>query len=227
MFAPGLTGKNNKEGIANGLRTRLAIQYAVEGDLRYISHHDSLRLFERAMARARIPVRYSEGFNPKPRMRIALPRSVGVASKDELLLVELTSDAPTSDVLQSLKIEMPPGLELLTVELLEQDDRRLPREAWYTASVDGSAREALTLAANRLLSQEHVPVQRSAPGEPEKSIDIRPYISTFEVGPDSVTWSQKITPEGTARPGEVLEQLGLPSRDHLHHLCRTRVLYDR
>jgi radical SAM-linked protein len=205
----------------------LAIQYAVEGDLRFISHHDSLRLFERALARAGISVRYSEGFNPKPRLRIALPRSVGVASKDELLLVELASEATPDEVLRSLKPEMPPSLELSTVELLDDGDRRLPCEVWYSLAVDGPLRESLTHAASRLLSQEHVLLRRSAPGAPSKSVDIRPYISTIEIGHDRVTWSQKITPEGTARPGEVLEQLGLPSQDHLHWLCRLKVLYER
>lgn len=225
VLAPGLAdGIQNKEGIANGLRTRLAIRYAVEGDLRFISHHDSLRLFERAMARARIPVRYSGGFNPKPRMSIVLPRSVGVASKDELLLVELDSEAATDDVMRSLQSEMPPGLELLTVEMVGEGDRRIPREVCYTAGIDGSARQSLMHAAERLLSRESVLLQRSTPGAPEKVVDIRPYISTIDVGPDSLTWSQKVTPGGTARPGEVLEQLGLPSREYLHRLCRTRVV---
>lgn len=217
----------SKEGIANGLRARLAIQYAVEGDLRFISHHDSLRLLERALARAGIPVRYSEGFNPKPRFRIALPRSVGVASKDELLLVELASEMTPNEALRSLKPEMPLGLELLNIESMDEGDRRLPREACYSLALDGSLLGPVAHAASLFLSREQVFVQRSAPGAQSKSVDIRSYIASIEVGTDRVTWSQRITPEGTARPAEVLEQLGLPSQDHLHRLCRRKVAYER
>ncbi len=208
------------------MRICLAIRYAVEDDLRFISHHDSLRLFERALVRAGIPLRYSEGFNPKPRLRIALPRPVGVTSKDELLLVELASQATPDDVLRGLKSEMPPGLELLSAEPLDDGDRRLPREAWYSLGIDGSLRASVDDAAGRLLQCRQVLLRRTVPGGPSKPVDIRPYLSTIEVGPDSVTWSQRITPEGTARPGEVLEQLGLPSQDHLHRLCRLKVLYE-
>ncbi|GAF87148.1 unnamed protein product, partial [marine sediment metagenome] len=62
-------------------RERWVFGYDVDGDLRFISHHDMLRLFARSLARAALPVRFSEGFNPHPRLSIPLPRPVGVASQ--------------------------------------------------------------------------------------------------------------------------------------------------
>ena len=73
------------------MRHRLAIRYAIKGDLRFLSHQDTLRLFQRAFNRAGIPIRFSEGFNPRPRISIAMPRPVGVESCDELLVIELAS----------------------------------------------------------------------------------------------------------------------------------------
>ena len=67
-------------------RCRCALEYTIGGDLRFISHRDTLRLFQRAVARAALPVRFTEGFNPHPRMMIPLPRPVGVASQAETLV---------------------------------------------------------------------------------------------------------------------------------------------
>jgi radical SAM-linked protein len=208
------------------LRNCLAIRYAVEGDLRFISHHDSLRLFERAMARAKVPVRYSQGFNPQPRFRIALPRPVGVASLDELLVVEVVSEEAPEDVLNRLRREMPPGIVLIAAESLEAGDHRQPCEVWYSLEIEHSIEGVVAQRAVDFLSQDSVMVDRVTPkSKAGKAINIRQYISTIEVTPQRVAWSQTVTQEGSARPSEVLEALGLPSCDHLHRLCRQKTLY--
>ena len=68
---------------------RVALSYALNGELRYLSHRDELRMLTRALVRARWPLRYSRGFNPIPRLTLTLPRSVGTASECQLALVEL------------------------------------------------------------------------------------------------------------------------------------------
>ena len=67
---------------------RWVFTFSVTGDLRFISHRDTLRLLQRAVARADLPVRFSEGYNPHPRIAIPLPRPVGVASDDEAVVIE-------------------------------------------------------------------------------------------------------------------------------------------
>jgi radical SAM-linked protein len=125
------------------LRIRLAIRYAVDGDLRFISHHDTLRLFERALARAELPVRFSQGFNPRPRMSIVLPRPVGVASRDELLVVELTNEMNSEEALSRLSQHMPIGLMLLSADFLTADQRAAPVRTTYSLSLDPPHREAV------------------------------------------------------------------------------------
>ena len=67
------------------IREKWAFEFSVTGDLRFISHRDTVRVFQRALARAALPVAYSEGFNPHPRLSLPLPRAVGVASEAELM----------------------------------------------------------------------------------------------------------------------------------------------
>ena len=89
----------------------MAIRFVIEGDLRFISHHDTMRLFERALSRAQLPVRFSKGFNPGPRLSLPLPRSVGIASGVELLAVELDDAIEPAVVLGTLSEQMPAGLK--------------------------------------------------------------------------------------------------------------------
>ncbi|TWT41893.1 hypothetical protein RAS1_30170 [Phycisphaerae bacterium RAS1] len=75
-------------------RPSVAVTFGMLGDLRYISHHDELRMLARALVRARWPVAFSQGFNPRPRIVLPLPRPVGVSSSCELAIVELEPPAP-------------------------------------------------------------------------------------------------------------------------------------
>jgi len=204
----------------------LAIRFAIEGDLRFISHHDSLRLFERALARTGLPVRHSAGFNPRPRISLSLPRSVGVASQDETLVVELSDRLEPSEVLGRLAAEMPAGIRLLAAEALSDRDRRLPRETEYVLPVPPALHEALASKAKQFMQSRQVIVERVTPNSARKPIDIRAYVTHLEVGRHELRWRQSITPTGTVRAAEVLEALGLDVRDHLHRLRRTRVAYE-
>ncbi|HUN82331.1 MAG TPA: TIGR03936 family radical SAM-associated protein [Phycisphaerae bacterium] len=210
------------------MRYRLAIRFAIEGDLRFISHHDSLRLFERALARAETPVRFSEGFNPRPRMRLALPRPVGVASLDELLVVELSQDSEAQAIFESLRRQMPEGLALLGVERLSDHDERRPNEATYELPIDPQMVEPLTRRAADLLAMDHLWVTRKTPRSIRaKSVDIRAFLTRMLVADDRLTWTQTVSQDGTVRIGELLEALGLTSEEHLHRVTRRSVAYQR
>ncbi|MHC4716562.1 MAG: TIGR03936 family radical SAM-associated protein, partial [Planctomycetota bacterium] len=66
------------------------VWFTVTGDPRFLSHHDLMRLMARAAARAGMPLKHSAGFNPRPKLSLVLPRPVGVASRCELMAVQLT-----------------------------------------------------------------------------------------------------------------------------------------
>jgi len=209
------------------LRDRVAIRHDVSGDLRFISHHDTLRLWERALARAAIPVKFSEGFNPRPRMSLALPRSVGIASSDELLVIELSEPIDLDVMHARLGAQMPAGMAITHVERVEAGDRRLPIAAEYEVAIDAGAEAALAARAEAILSETNVFVDRATPGMAVRHIDVRPYITTITVEPQRLRWSQGITATGTVRPNEMLAMLGLAADDYLHRLRRSAVTYGR
>ncbi|MCK4342628.1 MAG: TIGR03936 family radical SAM-associated protein, partial [Phycisphaerae bacterium] len=98
-----------------GERFRVAMEYALGGDLRFLSHHDELRLLARAVVRARWPVAYSRGFNPLPRLVVPLPRSLGTAAECQLALVDLGVPRRPEDLFASLSSALPAGCRLLRI----------------------------------------------------------------------------------------------------------------
>ena len=203
----------------------MALRYAISGDLRFLSHLDTLRLFERALARAAAPVRFSEGFNPRPKMMIPLPRSVGIESADEMLVVELVGSAECAEFASRLSPHLPAGLNILSAEVVPDGDRRLPIEVRYALALSAEQRAVVSTARDRVLSSESIDVERRSPKAPARVVDIRPFIESIDLDGDGVTWTQRITPKGTARPSEVLEALGLPAPEHIHRLRRVQVRY--
>lgn len=139
---------------------RLRIRYAKRGRLRFTSHRDFSRAFERAVFRARIPMAYSSGFNPHPRISYAGAAPTGSASEAEYLEIGLAEVLDPADVLAMLAEALPDGLDLL--EVVESPGGsladRLEGSHWQ---LDVAADLATARAAvERFLATETVPVER-------------------------------------------------------------------
>jgi radical SAM-linked protein len=94
---------------------RLRVHYAKRGRLRFTSHRDFSRAFERALVRARIPMAYSSGFNPHPRISYAGASPTGAASEAEYLEVGLAQILDPADLARSLDDALPDGLDVVEV----------------------------------------------------------------------------------------------------------------
>ena len=94
---------------------RLRVRYAKRGRLRFTSHRDFSRAFERAVFRARVPMAYSSGFNPHPRISYAGAAPTGSASEAEYLELALAEVVVPADVHAMLDEALPPGLDVLEV----------------------------------------------------------------------------------------------------------------
>lgn len=92
---------------------RLRLRYAKRGRLRFTSHRDFSRSFERAVFRARIPMAYSSGFNPHPRISYAGAAPTGSASEAEYVEIGLAQVLDPAEVLRLLDESLPPGLDVL------------------------------------------------------------------------------------------------------------------
>jgi len=99
------------------------ITYTKGDEVKYISHLDFLRCINRAFKRAKLPVKYSQGFNPHIVQNIALPCPVGVMSECEMVDIDMTEKVEISDLVKRLGESMPRGIEILGAKLKEETDR--------------------------------------------------------------------------------------------------------
>lgn len=139
---------------------RLRIRYAKRGRLRFTSHRDFSRAFERAIFRARVPMAYSSGFNPHPRISYAGAAPTGAASEAEYLEIGLAEVVDPAAVRALLEEALPDGLDI--VEVVESPGGaladRLQASRW---AIDLAADPAAAAAAaETFLATESVPVER-------------------------------------------------------------------
>lgn len=140
---------------------RLRIRYAKRGRLRFTSHRDFSRAFERALFRARIPMAYSSGFNPHPRISYAGASPTGAASEAEYLEIGLSEVVDAEQVRRALDDSLPDGLDLLEVVTSAGGSLadRLEASHWQI-TVTGVDAETLGRAAQALMATAEVPVER-------------------------------------------------------------------
>ena len=205
-------------------RYRLAFAFSVTGDVRFISHHDTLRLFRRALARAALPVRFSEGFNPHPRIMIPLPRPVGVTSEVELLVVEFEHEIDPDEALSRLQCQMPTGIRVLEVRRLGSGDRLEARSVAYRIEREPEPPEDLEDRIRGLLGSDVIVVERvDHKSGRVRSLDVRPYLAEMRLGGDAVDFVLRVTESGTARPAEIAGLLGYDQDSINHRIQRIEI----
>ncbi|MCX7773392.1 MAG: TIGR03936 family radical SAM-associated protein, partial [Clostridia bacterium] len=81
--------------------------------LKYIAHLDVLRVFERALKRSKLPVSYTQGFNPRQKLVFGLPMSIGLTSESEYADIELDAETTPDEFVERLNISLPEGIRIL------------------------------------------------------------------------------------------------------------------
>lgn len=154
---------------------RLRVRYAKSGRMRFTSHRDFARVFERALRRARVPMAYSAGFSPHPKISYAGAAPTGVASQAEYLEIGLAERVDPDALRATLDAALPPGLDILAV--VEATDakaalaERLEASRWRVELPEVSPTAAAG-AVERLLALPEAAVER-ATKDGRRSIDAR------------------------------------------------------
>jgi radical SAM-linked protein len=129
--------------------------------LRFTSHRDFQRAFERAVRRAELPVAFSHGFSPHPKISYAGAAPTGAASEAEYLEISLTQERDAEQVRSALDEALPPGLDVLEVVVAGPGAlaERLEASEWLI-SLPGVDPEAATAAVEAFLAREEILVER-------------------------------------------------------------------
>ena len=204
---------------------RLRITFGAEGPLRYVSHLDLMRVWERVCKRAGLPLSQSQGFSPRPKIALAAPLAVGVTSECELLDVLLDERVPLEDALLRLTPQLTPGLTIrtLTESALKQPSlQSLLRAASYEAEVaDVRSAEEWRVEIAKLLAADSVPWSHQR-GKETKEYDLRPLIFDLGLtgvyaGRASLAMRLRNDERGAGRPEQVARALGAKQEpDRIH-----------
>jgi radical SAM-linked protein len=186
---------------------KVRIRFRKTADLRFISHHDLMRCFERMLRRAELPFHSTSGFNPKPRLVFAMPLPLGIIGCEEVAELELDAEVPPEEVCTRLVRQAPAGLEIIDARRIDGRTTAHVRRVRYCVRVPESHRDGLPARIASLLASAECWIERQRPEH--RSINLRPYVSDVRLLPDVLELELIVTPQGTARPDEVLAQLGL------------------
>ena len=200
---------------------RLRITFAKVGPLRYTGHLDLHRLWERAARRAELPLAYSQGFHPQPKLAIASALPLGFSSRCEVLDMRLEHMIPLEGLREKLQQTLPTGIQVTNVESV---DEKLPALQTLVASaeyqvtltdsspsprVDGAE---LKRRIDSVMATESIIRERRG-----RTYDLRPLIEMLQLEPDGKIFMRLAAREGaTGRPEEVLDVLGI-------HFDETRI----
>lgn len=184
------------------LAQKCAIQFEKTGRACYFSHHDLMRLFERALRRADLPVRLTEGFNPRPRLVFPHPLGLGVASVCEEIEIEFAAFRPLDAILSSLRAEVEPTLRLRRIIPLPGVRKgRVVRGCIYRLTGWGEA-QALPEAVEALKDADRLEVERGH-GKKRRMLDVRPYLADLEWEGDACLVTLHHTEQGAGRADEI------------------------
>ncbi|MBM3689176.1 MAG: DUF2344 domain-containing protein [Actinobacteria bacterium] len=140
---------------------RFRIRYAKRGQLRFASHRDFQRAFERALRRAEVPMAYSAGFSPHPKISYANAAPTGTASEAEYLEIAVAEHCRADDLQTRIDTALPPGLDIVEVVEARTPDfvQRLEGSRWRIA-LPGVSPDAAQRAVTALLATHDVVVER-------------------------------------------------------------------
>jgi radical SAM-linked protein len=140
---------------------RVRMHYAKRGRLRFSSHRDFQRALERALRRAEVPMAYSAGFSPHPKISYANSAPTGVASEAEYVELGLARAVDTERLTRALDEALPEGLDVVEIVEARTPDlvARLEASHWRI-ELPGLAPGAADAAVDALLAQEEVEVER-------------------------------------------------------------------
>ena len=202
---------------------RIRITFSKQGALRYTGHLDLHKLWERATRRAELPLAYSQGFHPQPKMNIASALPLGFSSQCEVLDMRLEQAISLDGLVQKLNDTMPEGIR---VKHIEEVDERAPalQTQVVSAEYEVTIKEAgfgsdLKRTIDSVMESESIIRTRR-----NKEYDLRPLIEELTLTSEKKLFMKLTSKEGaTGRPEEVLDVLGITFEDT--RVERTRLIF--
>lgn len=210
---------------------RLRVKFSRGEDVKFLSHLDLMRFWERALRRAGFKLAYSEGFTPHPRLSLAAPLQVGVTATAELMDIWLERWISPNDFLEETRKQLPPALGLEEARIISLDAPSLQsqvRFAEYLVEVASEkGLEWVREAIDNLLNRIELPWKHIRDRE-ERQYDLRALIYDVwfvSVSADICKLGMRLRCDtaGSGRPEQVTLALGF--KNYPQSTCRTALIF--
>ena len=208
-----------EETVIDEQRIKYQLRYRKTGLVRFVSHLDIMRVFQQALRRADLDLAFTQGFNKRPIISSGYPLPLGYSSEDEYLEVVLKSEA--KDIVDRLNEQLPAGMMIESASIIPMKSASIfsrvegfdyEIRVFHTIPGDIKAIIQMFLKCTEILV-ERVRKDR------KKVINVRRFVNTIKVVDQRILLSMRVLEGKTARPGEILRELGINENIHI---CRKR-----
>jgi len=188
----------------------IRIKYNKGEELKFIGHLDLMRVFERGVRRAGIPIAYSQGFNPKMRISYGTPLPLGITSEAEYADFEINGWIKPDELKTKLNSSLPEGLKVIEAILIgpKEDSLMAKTEAVeYVVDLPAGTNN-IKERIKEALDKKELKIKRKRK-DSIKEIDIRPMIGSLEFDGNAIRMVVQSNSKGAVKPEEVLSILGV------------------
>ncbi|MCK5878394.1 MAG: TIGR03936 family radical SAM-associated protein [Holophagae bacterium] len=208
----------------------LVVDFSIQGDSAYLSHQETLKMFQRALIRASIPLAFSMGFNPHPRLSIPFPRSVGTQSiRDRVrAMVEFSENDSKQDWLSRIQEQLPSDCSVLEVQSYPGKYMFHPQGVRYIfrleSPFDEQFRDHLNNCRKQVDEKEPIEIQRYwAKKRRYKQFDLSLYLEALDFTNDQIEVVCGVSQSGTVRVDELMQWLNIAPDQFVEPVCRTEI----
>lgn len=186
---------------------KLRFYFSKEPSVKYVGHLDLIEVFDRAFRRAKMPLSFSEGFNPRPKLSFAHPLAVGISSIGEIGEIELEDKVEISEFIIKMNEALPQGIRLLSAEYNEQKTSlmALVSSAEYKIELEGEklSQEAL----NAFFEQEEIFIDKKNKKKQIVTVNVKDMILGYKVEGLNVWIKLMAGNEKTLRPDLLVNKI--------------------
>lgn len=201
------------------MSSKVRLHFTKVGKIRWTSHRDIARMFERALRRTNLPVAYTEGFSPRPKLSFGLALPTGAESQAEFIDIDFAAEVDADSLPGLLSPALPNGIDVVAAVALGERVLSLQHEVtscrWELELV-GVEPQAADAIVQRALAADTLVVTRERKGQ-QVDGDLRPGILALAVvGPiddGTLVEAELACQPRTVRPAELLTALGLEPGD--------------